>query len=217
MKQPEEKPRVNLKKESDSDEPEKKSLREFLEWEAPNRKPPPLGMRAIKTIVVTGILLIVYQLLGRQGVLLALSAGVIAMQSSIGSSIHMGIVRICGTGLGGLVAILLMFIVFLNPYKETAVIFNDVMVCVGTALIIYICIWFNIRDAIVISLVVFFFIMIDDTFDNVQEMVMYALTRMLDTAIGIIAAVVVNVTIQPPKDKEKKKEEREENRKERKK
>lgn len=177
------------------------SLKELIHLECPKWKFPHIGMRAIKTTITVAVILVLYHRLNRDSVILALSAGVIAMQSTIESSVRNGFARLMGTAIGGFMAIILSAVILLSPYTSS-VPFNDLMICIGTLLLLVICIWLHMTDAIIICLVVFFFIMIDTGFDTLSSMFSYAVSRMIDTGIGILIAVVINQMIRPPKIKE---------------
>lgn len=183
------------------------SFKELIHLEPPKWRFPHVGMRAVKTTITVAVILILYHRLNRDSVILALSAGIIAMQSTIEGSIRNGIARLIGTAVGGIVAIILSGGILLSPYTSS-VFLNNLVICIGTLLLIMICVWLNMQDAIIICLVVFFFIMIDNQFDTLSSMFSYATSRMIDTAAGIVIAVAINQLIRPPKikyDKDDKK------------
>lgn len=70
----------------------------------------------------------------------------------------------------------------------------------GILIVIYLCNLFNKSDASVISSIVFLAIVI-----GVSEKppFLYALDRMMDTFIGIIIALLVNIGIYPMKEEDK--------------
>lgn len=180
---------------------QKKSLKEVIGLKWPEKKFPHIGMRAVKTSLTMAIILILYRFLGRSDIFLAMSAGVIGLQATIEGSIHSGIVRLIGTGLGGILGAAMIVLITLLPLQEHEMLAREIGVCLGVLLLISLCVSFDVKDAIVICLVVFFVVMLDDRMDSVQTAIHYAFSRMLDTAIGIIIAVVVNVSIRPPKTK----------------
>lgn len=178
-----------------------KSFKELLGVRWPEKKYPHIGMRAVKTSLTMALILILYRFLQRADVLLAMSAGVIALQATIEESIRSGIVRLIGTGLGGILATMMIVLITISPLQTHERIAREIGVCIGVLMLIGLCVSFDVKDAIVICLVVFFVVMLDDRMDSVQTAVHYAFSRMLDTAIGIVIAVVVNISIRPPKTK----------------
>lgn len=181
-----------------------KGLWALLELEAPCKKPPKLGMRAIKTAIVVGLILLVYALWAKiwpkreDGTFLAIIGGIVAMQDTVGHSLRSGLIRIFATAWGGLMGILFTLAVFACPAEWRGALRIAAMV-LGTLLCIYMGNWLNFRQGIVICIVVLLAILITDERFTIDGAMLYALNRVLDTMIGIVLSVIVNLAIRPPK------------------
>ena len=176
----------------------------MLELSAPCKRPPKLGMRTVKTVLVVALTLLLYWGLAKiwpnreSGAFLAMIAGIVAMQETVGHSLSSGVVRVFGTAFGGLLGILLTLGAMVFPASiQTPV--RIVAICIGTLLCIYLGNWLNFQKGIVIGLVVLLAILLKDENFSPLGSVFYALNRVLDTLIGIVLSILVNLTIRPPK------------------
>ncbi len=156
-----------------------------------NKIPYP-GFRNIKTAISIMICLIFYKFSDRQDVTLAAIASLICMQDSVEKSIKEGINRVIGTVIGGLFAIIF---VYLN-LTETNYILWSVSITIGIIILIYICNIINIKQSIIIGCVVYLVIILGA---GTYQPVLYSINRVLDTIIGIIIAISVNYFLFRPK------------------
>lgn len=183
---------------------ERRHLWETLGIPIPSKKAPPLGMRAIKTTLVVTLITLVYEILGRfwpsreTGMLLAIIAAIVAMQDTVEHSLQSGIVRILATILGGVFGVLLIIIIFCFPESWHPVL-RYMAIPIGTISCIYIENWLNFQTGIVLSVFVLIAILATDNSFRIDGALMYAMNRVVDTLIGIILSIIVNVTIRPPK------------------
>lgn len=152
-------------------------------------KVPHIGYRNIKTALAVLICLI---FLNKS--LMAAIAAIICMQSTIEDSVTIGVNRLVGTLLGGLLGIVIIYFVSLFNLQNYSVFISALSV----SLVIYICNLIKKPAACVISSIVVLGIVIDPSIDNQTS---YALSRTLETSLGVIIAVLVNRFVNPPKVK----------------
>jgi len=144
------------------------------------------GMRAFKTILAVFLTVIVSNLLGRQDILFALIGAFIAMGSTVSNSFVDAKNRIIGTILGAIVGLIFFNIQSgASPY-----------IAIGVSIIIYLCNVFKIDKTIPISCIVFFCVVLKDV--NVQDTFSYTIDRIIDTSIGIIISILINIIVFPP-------------------
>lgn len=141
----------------------------------------PLGLRNIKTTVSVLICL----LLIKNTPIYAAVAAIICMQSTVENSVKIGKTRLIGTLIGGILGISLLALTRtfnLNSYIPFITAF-------GVCMAIYISNIINIPAASAITSIVVISIILAPSGTNP---VSYAITRTIETAIGIIIAILVN-------------------------
>ena len=151
---------------------------------------PGLGMRTIKTAAAVALCLLAGLLLKKSGALagdytapfFACTAAIICMQDTVEASFRHGMFRLFGTGLGGAVGILLIYI---GGGEWLRVLLGFL----GIAACIFLCNLLRMRQASGISCVVFCIILLADPDINPY---LYSVVRMVETAAGIVIAVAVN-------------------------
>ncbi|MDV4150182.1 aromatic acid exporter family protein [Clostridium sp. AL.422] len=150
---------------------------------------PHIGSRNIKTALSVLICLILWP-----NSLFAAIAAVICVQSTVENSLKIGINRLIGTLLGGIISLILLYAVnSLNLEK-----FLPLIVATGVSLIIYICNLIKKPSACSISSITLMAILISH---NSTDPLMYAVHRTIETAFGVIVAILINKYINPPKTK----------------
>lgn len=160
--------------------------------------PKPLGLRNIKTAAAVFLCII---LLNKSSIF-ATVASVICMQDTVENSVKMGKTRLIGTLIGGLLGILfLSFVQHFNLHYLTSVI-----TAVGVMTSIYICNFVGRPPASSISSIVLISIMLAPAGNNA---ILYATNRTIETAIGIVIAILVNKYLDPSFFKKKNKEDSE--------
>ena len=157
------------------------------------KKIPLPGYRILKTAICVVLCLIAYHFLKREGIMLALTATIFSMHDSVEKSIESAKFRILGTLVGGLFG---AGFIFLNLTSGNFFMFL-VLVFLGTILFFYICNVAGIKQASGLGTIVFLIIMIDAG----QELnpLMYSLNRVIDSLVGIIISVIINISLFRPK------------------
>ena len=144
-----------------------------------------IGMRTIKTAIAVSLTIFLSQIFNLKSPFFAGVAAVIAMQSSVAESFHMGKNRMYSTILGAIIALLFSLIAPENP----------LFIGIGIIIIIYICNLFKLKKPTTLSTIVFLSIIL-----NYEEgsRVSYALYRTLDTFFGLAIGTLINYFILPP-------------------
>ncbi|MCE1253782.1 MAG: aromatic acid exporter family protein [Anaerolineae bacterium] len=143
-----------------------------------------IGMRIFKTALAVGFCVFLSQIFRLEYPFYAAIAAIISLESSLTTSFKAGRNRLFGTLVGALVGLLFASIA---P--------NNAILCgLGIIVIISILNRFNWNSAISIAGIVFIAIMVNL---NGHNPFLYGMNRMIDTAIGIIVALMVNFLIFP--------------------
>lgn len=150
---------------------------------------PHIGSRNIKTGLSVLICLIFWP-----NSLFASIAAVICVQSTIENSLKIGLNRLIGTLLGGVLSLMLLYII--NEFHLQK--FLPIIVALGVSLIIYICNIIKKPSACSISSITLMAILITQSFN---DPLMYAIHRTVETAFGVTVAILINKYIHPPKGK----------------
>ncbi|MDR1409448.1 MAG: FUSC family protein [Oscillospiraceae bacterium] len=178
---------------------------------------PKIGKRTVKTALAATACLLLFTGLEQLGALLEQSdygfladlggfltkqqpifgcvAAVICMQQTVKNSLHSGINRIIGTVLGGCVG-LFFFWVNRNVWDGRL---RILWVAVGSILAIWLVLLLKKPNACAICAITFLIILVAAEKDTPY---LYAVNRMLDTAIGIAVSVAVNHWLWRPKHME---------------
>ncbi|MCL2035068.1 MAG: HutD family protein [Oscillospiraceae bacterium] len=144
------------------------------------------GFRTIKTAIAILACLLLYSVIGRENVLLALFATILSMHDSIRRSVNDGINRIIGAVIGGAFGICVVLLA--GGLRDSAFLWY---VIVSVGVIVLIC-FFNVikrKNSIAIGSIVFLIIMLDT---SLKSPFMYATDYVVDTVIGICIALFVN-------------------------
>ena len=150
---------------------------------------PHIGSRNIKTGLSVLICLIFWP-----NSLFAAIAAVICVQSTIENSLKIGLNRLIGTLLGGVLSLMLLYII--NEFHLQK--FLPIIVALGVSLIIYICNIIKKPSACSISSITLMAILITQSFN---DPLMYAIHRTVETAFGVTVAILINKYIHRPKGK----------------
>lgn len=147
---------------------------------------PHIGSRNLKTALAVFICLL---FLNQS--LMASIAAIICMQSTIEDSVSTGFNRLFGTLVGGLLGIVIIYLVSVFKLQD-----YTIFIAAGSvSLIIYICTIINKPAACVIASIVILGIVIEPSVDN---QIPSAIARTIETSLGIIIAVLINMFIKPP-------------------
>lgn len=150
---------------------------------------PHIGSRNIKTGLSVLICLILWP-----NSLFAAIAAVICVQSTVENSLKIGINRLVGTLLGGVLSLILLYLINALDLQK----FLPLIVAIGVSLIIYICNLIKKPSACSISSITLMAILISQ---GSKDPLMYSVQRTVETAFGVIVAILINKYIHPPKDK----------------
>jgi uncharacterized membrane protein YgaE (UPF0421/DUF939 family) len=145
-----------------------------------------IGMRNIKTALSVFLCIIILRIFHHSFPFYACIAAVITMQSTVHNSFTTGKNRMIGTVIGAIFGLLFALI---SPN-------NVFLTSIGIVLVIYFLNLLNRKNSIIIGCVVFLAIM-----TNLREgtPLIYSLSRVIETFVGISVSVVVNYLIFPPK------------------
>jgi len=150
---------------------------------------PHMGSRNIKTALSVLVCLIFWP-----NSLFAAIAAVICVQGTVENSLVIGINRLIGTLLGGILGIVFLYIANgLNLQN-----FLPLIVSIGVLLIIYICNIIKKPSACSIASITLISILVSQSYNNP---LMYSIRRIIETAFGVIVAILINKYIHPPKEK----------------
>lgn len=143
------------------------------------------GMRNIKT----GIGVMICALAGYFNIVdnpfFAATACIVSMQTTVKSSLTVGLNRLKGTFIGGLIGFLFVII---QPG-------DYILSCLGIIATIYICNLLKINKSIIIACVVYCSIYLSIGNNNP---IYYSINRIIDTSIGVLIGVAVNYYIYRP-------------------
>lgn len=155
-----------------------------------------IGLRNVKTALAVVICMVIFEMIGHENPFYACIAAVICMKDTVASSFVMGKNRLIGTVIGALFGTLFIYILIHLTFFDAYIPFVS---GVGIVLVIYACNLFNKPGSVTIACIVFLVIMVN--YSGPQSYA-YALSRSIDTAIGIIVAILVNKYFNPPEEKE---------------
>lgn len=151
-----------------------------------------IGMRNIKTALSV---MICYLITIAKDInpFFACTAAVVSMQSSIDDSVRAAAKRMIGTVFGAIVGVI---VYYLDVKYLSSVHLSFLSIGLGVVMLIFIMNIFKHTGAIVTASIVMFAIMfrVDD------HVIVYSVTRVLETFLGIAVALVVNKAIAPPKE-----------------
>ncbi|GAB6168639.1 hypothetical protein JCM1393_10990 [Clostridium carnis] len=151
---------------------------------------PRIGLRNIKTAISVFLCLLLFP----KDPFYAAIASVICMQPTVENTLKAGVNRLIGTLLGGTVGVIMLF---LFRYLEISFLL-PLFAGLGISLVIYSCNVVNKPAASSIASIVLVAIMVAPATSNP---LMYATRRTIETAFGVVIAILVNKYFNPPKNK----------------
>lgn len=143
------------------------------------------GMRNIKTGIGVMLCVLVGYLDIVDKTFYAAIACIVCMQATVKGSLKVGLNRLKGTFVGGLIGFLFALISPGDP----------VLSCLGIITTIYICNIINIKKSITIACIVYCAIHLGIGTDNPMY---YSIHRIIDTSIGVVIGIGVNYLIYRP-------------------
>lgn len=150
-----------------------------------------IGMRIWKTFIAAFICAIVGMLLDMQP-FYSMIAAILCMQVSVSESIKKGITRLIGTLIGGVFAVLILLLIDFTPLQPFSMLYY-VIISFCVVPLIYTNVLLKQDASSYITCVVFLSIVLSHLGEGNHYL--FALTRMLETAFGIVVAIIVNKTI----------------------
>ncbi|MGL4847896.1 MAG: FUSC family protein [Clostridium sp.] len=156
-----------------------------------------IGLRNIKTALAVVICMLIFKVVGDENPFYACIAAVICMKDTVSNSFKMGKDRLIGTIIGAIFGTIFIWVLINFTVFDSYIPFVS---GIGIVLSIYTCNLFNKPGSVTISCIVFLVIMVNY---NGPQSYAYALSRSIDTAIGIIVAILVNKYFNPPKEDKK--------------
>lgn len=153
-----------------------------------------VGWRTIKTAVSAMLVAIVYCLIGRNPAFACIGV-IFGMGVDMQDSIKNGGNRLFGTLIGGLLSIVVFWIYLLFYPQGGHSVFLAVLLGFATVVLILLCQYFwpgGVQPGGVVLCIVLFS-------TPIESYMSYALNRIFDTAIGVIAALLVNYFLPWPR------------------
>lgn len=148
---------------------------------------PKIGMRNIKTAIAAALCAFVYYFLGRSPAFACIGA-IFGMGSDLASSKQHGGNRLFGTLIGGLLGMVLFRIYLIFHPDGGDSLLLVLLTFLGVVVLIWLCQVFwvgGVQPGGVVLCIILF-----NT--PVESYVSYALNRIFDTAVGVVAALLVN-------------------------
>ncbi|MCL2564616.1 MAG: HutD family protein [Defluviitaleaceae bacterium] len=156
------------------------------------------GPRTIKTGIAVAVCLIFYGIMGRDGIMMAVTASILCMQASVEKSLDAGKGNIIASLMGGALG---TAAVFFGIPGHSAMAF---IICalVGVVFLIHFCHITRLSESIVLSCLVYMTIITGFMAPEGLDPVAFSLNRIVDSLIGIMVTVFVNASIfKPPAQK----------------
>ncbi len=155
------------------------------------------GMRNIKTALCVLICLLITYFISKEVTLYSAIAAIVCMQSTIENTLKIGVNRLVGTAIGGGVAMLLIPVMENKDMYSLFFIFAPL----GIILVIYVCNVIKMPGSSVICAIVYITVLTAPIIPsaNSQNPYYLAVFRIIDTAIGIVVAMLINRYVAPPK------------------
>ena len=155
--------------------------------EGQQRKLPKIGQRNIKTAISATLCALIYSFVGRNPTFACIGA-VFGMDNSLENSWRTGGNRLVGTVIGGFLGMGFFYI----TSQVSSEAFRMIMLFVGIMALIYVSQLFHFAGAIQAGSVVFYIVMLNTP---EHQYISYALNRMLDTGIGVLMSIGINLLL----------------------
>ncbi|TCD45539.1 aromatic acid exporter family protein [Streptococcus sp. X16XC17] len=145
-----------------------------------------LGMRTLKSGIAVFLVILLFHLIGRDGVQIAALAAVFSLREDFGQSINFGASRILSNSIGGFYA-LLFFI--LSDIFSHHIWVTLIFVPIFTMLTIMTNVSFNNTTGVISGVATMLIIALSIP---AGDSIIYALTRVFETFVGVFIAILVN-------------------------
>lgn len=157
---------------------------------------PHFGMRIVKTGLCVFFCLLLHYFFSTEVALVSSLAAIVTMQSSLQNTLKTGIGRAAGTLLGGAAGIAMLPLAMQINVEGLYVI----LMPIGMIFVIYLCICLRIPEGVSICAYVYITVLVTPL-NSGGDPYLPALLRIVDTAVGVAIALLVNRYIAPPKPK----------------
>lgn len=162
---------------------------------------PYLGHRIIKTSLAVFLCLVIHRLLGFEGVALQSAiAAIVCMQPQIEDTKKYAFDRIVGTVIGAAWGLFFLLVVGLFPGLPKYMMLVYLLMSLGVLVTIYSTVILKLTDTAGLSAIVFLSVVV--VYPMVEAPLRLAGSRILDTTVGILIAIAVNVIHLPRKKRE---------------
>lgn len=148
------------------------------------------GLRIIKTVLAVFLSMVISELRPGEGLPINSSiAAIISMQTNLVDTKDIGINRVIGTILGGIIGLIYLIVIpdFSEPY-----ILDFFLMSLIVGLIIWIMAHLKLYNALTIMAIVFLSITLDNVNQTTDLPVLFAFNRTLDTLIGVVISIIIN-------------------------
>ena len=150
-----------------------------------------IGMRIWKTFIAALICAITGMIFDVQP-FYSMIAAILCMQVSVSESIKKGIVRLVGTLIGGIFAVAVLLLIDFTPLEPFSWLYS-IIISFCVVPLIYTNVVLGQEASSYITCVVFLSIVLSHLGEGNHYL--FALSRMLETAFGIVVAIAVNKLI----------------------
>ena len=162
------------------------------------RKLPVVGQRILKTAAAVFLCMLLYKLRKNSWTATeSVVAVIICMQPYTRDSIKTAISRLIGTLIGAIWGLLFLCIIRLFPGLENHQIIIYALIALGVIIVLYSAVLIRQSESAALCAMVFLWIAI--CFPEMDNPLMISIDRLIDTAIGIGVALIVNVIHLPRK------------------
>ncbi|WMJ84125.1 FUSC family protein [Oscillospiraceae bacterium LTW-04] len=154
---------------------------------------PKIGMRNLKTAIAATLCALTYAIVDRNPTFACMSA-VFAMNTNLKSSVKTGGNRLWGTIIGGFTGMLFFYLFKQFPllFPHSELLSESIFLFTGIIVMILISQFFGVNDSIPSGSVVFYIVML---LTPDEDYITYPLNRMLDTGIGVMMSILVNIAL----------------------
>lgn len=150
-----------------------------------------IGMRIWKTVIAVFICAIFGMILDIHP-FYTMIAAILCMQANTNESIKKGMIRLVGTLIGGIGAVMILLLIDFTPLKAFSLSYY-IIISLSIVPLIYANVLMKHESSAYITCVVFLSVVLSH-FENTNHY-LFAVQRMIETAVGIIIAIIVNKTI----------------------
>ena len=154
---------------------------------------PHVGARLLKSVLAATLVAFVYDLLDRNACFACIGA-VYGMGATWKDGAKTGFNRFIGTLIGGLLAIPIYWLTHLTNFPVP----QWLLMGAGLFVVLYVSLMFEANSAIQPGSVVFFVVLYTVT---QERFVSYTIARIIDTGIGVLFALLINIVWPSPLDK----------------